>query len=57
MAVRRARRRSPRQTLRVYRALRRKGYGRAKSIAIASYGTTHERRSAMVRKGNRTRRK
>lgn len=56
MAVTRARRRSARQTLRVYRALRRKGYDRAKSLAIARYGATHERRSAMVRKGHRSRR-
>ena len=46
----------PIKTLRIYRALRRKGVAVDKARAIAGAARTPGRRSAMVAKGNRARR-
>lgn len=46
----------PLKTLRIYRALRRKGVAADKARAIAGASRTPQRRSAMVRKGNQSRR-
>lgn len=52
----RARTYGPLKTLRIYRALRRKGVAVDKARAIAGAARTPQRRSAMVGKGNRARR-
>lgn len=44
------------KTLRIYRALRRKGVAADKARAIAGASRTSTRRSAMALKGQRTRR-
>lgn len=44
------------KTLKIYRALRRKGVAADKARAIAGASRTPQRRSAMVHKGNQTRR-
>lgn len=55
--VRRARVYGPVKTLRIYRALRRKGVAVDKARAIAGAAKTPARRSQMVRKGNQHRRR
>lgn len=41
----------------VYEALKRKGMSKTMAAKISNAGTTHKKRSAMARKGARTRKK